>query len=126
MPQSRTKSHSRTKNRLKLKELLATAPHKTSENLHVFATIALGVVESLEDGVLTAENSVREFFNAENCLVVKNRLKNRTASEIMGRGVQLPDLFDALPAETAHREFQLELKKIRSLSLKLLQRNRIA
>jgi hypothetical protein len=120
MPQSRTK------NRLKLQELVAGMPHKTGEHLRLFATIALGVVESLEDGVLTADNSVREFFNAENCLFVKNRLKNKTASEIMGRGVQLPDLFDVLPAETAHREFQQELKKIRSLSLKLLQRKRMA
>jgi hypothetical protein len=119
-------SQSRTSSSLKLQELVAGTPHKTSEHLRLFATIALGVVESLEDGVLTADNSVREFFNAENCLFVKNRLRNRIASEIMGRGVQLPDLFDALPPETAHREFQRGLKKIRSLSLKLLQRKRTA
>jgi hypothetical protein len=111
---------------IKLHQLMARAPQRSNETLRVFATIALGVVESLEDGVLTAESSVREFFNAENCLFVKNRLKSKTASEIMGRGVQLPDLFDLLPAETAHREFQRELKKIRSLSLKLLQPKRIA
>jgi hypothetical protein len=110
----------------KLQQLVAGTQRKTSEQLRVFATIALGVAESLEDGVLTADNSVREFFNAENCLFVKNELKNKVASEIMGRGVQLPDLFDALPAETAHREFQRELRKIRSLSLSLLQRKRIA
>jgi len=116
---------SRTKNSLKLQELVAGAPYRSDENLRLFATIALGVVESLEDGVLTADNSVREFFNGENCLFVKNRLKNKTAAEIMGRGVQLPDLFDALPAETAHREFQRQLRKIRQLSLKLLRRKRI-
>jgi hypothetical protein len=108
----------------KLQHLMARTPHKAGEQLRVFATIALGVVESLENGVLTAENSVRDFFNAENCLFVKNRLKDKVASEIMGRGVQLPDLFDALPPETAHREFQRELEKIRSLSLRLLQRTK--
>jgi hypothetical protein len=31
--------------------------------------------------------------------------------EIMSRGVQLPDLFEALSAEEAHREFQHELER---------------
>jgi hypothetical protein len=38
----------------------------------------------------------------------------------MSHGVQLPDLFDALPGEQAYREFKHELAKIRSLCLKIL------
>jgi hypothetical protein len=39
----------------------------------------------------------------------------------MSRGVQLSDLFDALPATTAQREFQRELAKMQSLCLTLLE-----
>jgi hypothetical protein len=39
----------------------------------------------------------------------------------MSRGVQLPDLFDVLPTEEAHRELQRELVTMRSLCLKLLE-----
>ncbi len=42
----------------------------------------------------------------------------------MSRGVQLPDLFEALPVEEAQREFQHELQALRSLCFKLLQRRR--
>jgi hypothetical protein len=108
----------------KLKQLVAGAPPKGAYQLRVFATVALGVVDSLENGVLTAEDSAREFFNAENCLFVERRLKNKVASEIMGRGVQLPDLFAALGPKTARQEFHRELNKIRSLSLILLQRKK--
>jgi hypothetical protein len=38
----------------------------------------------------------------------------------MSRGVQLPDIFDALPPEAAQQEFLKELALIRSLCLKLL------
>jgi hypothetical protein len=33
----------------------------------------------------------------------------------MGRGVQLADLFDVLPVEEAHREFQHELQAMKVL-----------
>ncbi len=42
----------------------------------------------------------------------------------MGRGVQLPDLFEALPAEQAQRECQRELAAMRAACLKLLERRR--
>jgi hypothetical protein len=44
----------------------------------------------------------------------------------MSRGVQLPDLFDALPAEQAQREFNRELAALRNLSLELLGQKRSA
>jgi hypothetical protein len=39
----------------------------------------------------------------------------------MSHGVQLPDLFDLLPADEAHRQFQHELATMRTLCLKLLE-----
>jgi hypothetical protein len=69
---------------------------------------------------------LRIFFNAENCLFVRQHLREKIADEIMSRGVQLPDLFDALPIEEAHREFQRELATMRSLCLKLLGEKRLA
>jgi len=35
--------------------------------------------------------------------------------KVMSHGVQLPDLFDALPADEAHRQFQRELATMRAL-----------
>jgi hypothetical protein len=42
----------------------------------------------------------------------------------MSHGVQLPDLFDILTAEEAHRQFQHELEIMRRLSLELLEASR--
>ena len=44
----------------------------------------------------------------------------------MSRGVQLPDLFDALPAEEAQQEYQRELAAMHSLCLKLIEDQRAA
>ena len=43
----------------------------------------------------------------------------------MSHGVQLPDLFTCLPAEEAQREFLHELETMRSLCLKLLDKERV-
>jgi len=66
------------------------------------------------------KQAVRYFFNAENGLWIRKRFKKSLADQIMGHGVQLPDLFEALPVEEANREFQRELATMRSLCLKLL------
>ncbi len=71
-------------------------------------------------------NAVRFFFHAENCLFVRQRLRDRTADEVMSRGVQLPDLFEALPVKEAQREFQRELATVRSLCLTLLAEKQLA
>jgi hypothetical protein len=47
-------------------------------------------------------------------------LRDKTADAIMSHGVQLPDVFDVLSREEAHREFQRELATMRDLCLKLL------
>lgn len=91
-----------------------------------FALLALGVVESVSSGLLSATDATRTFFSADNCLFVRHGLKNRMADEIMGRGAQLPDLFDALAADEAARELREELRAIQDLCRALLQRKPLA
>jgi hypothetical protein len=95
-------------------------------NLASFAILALGVTESLSAGVLSATDAVEDFFNGDNCFFVDQMLHHDAANEIMSRGVQLADLFDALPHDAAQREFQSELTSIRAQCLALLRTERLA
>lgn len=92
----------------------------------IFAVVALGVVDSLSAGSLTPTEAIKAFFHAKNCRFVRSKLRDKRADEIMGRGVQLADLFDAMPIEEAHREFQQELASMRALCQELLEAQRIA
>lgn len=89
--------------------------------LDAFAVINLGLVESMRDRVISPDDAIPRFYNAANCLFAHRKLKNVVADDIMGRGVQLSDLFDALPPATAEREFAAELNAMRKLCLKLLR-----
>jgi hypothetical protein len=91
-----------------------------------FATITLGVVELLANGSMSASDAVRQFFNADNCLYVRNHLKDKVANRAMSHGVQLPDLFDALAVEETQREFLHELATIKALCIKLVESQRAA
>ena len=91
-----------------------------------FALLCLGIIESLTNGLMSVTDALRLFFHAENCLFVRKHLKEKIADQIMSHGVQLPDLFDALPTEEAQREFQREVTTIHSLCLKLLEDKQIA
>ncbi len=86
-----------------------------------FALLSLGAIESLVSGAIRASDSIRILFHADNCLFVRERLRHEDADEVMSRGVQLPDLFDTLPAEEAHQEYQRELAAMHSLCLKLIE-----
>jgi hypothetical protein len=110
--------------RMNLQPVLKGQPAMT--RLPTFALLVLGIVESISSGVLSAGDAVEQFFTAENCLYVRQSLKNKSADEIMSRGVQLPDLFDALSADEAARELREELRAIQELCRHLLQRKRIA
>ena len=72
---------------------------------------------------MTAEEAIKAFYNAENCLFVRREIPNKTADAIMSRGAQLADLFAILPAPEARREFYAEVEAIRSLCLKLLSKS---
>ena len=108
--------------RIELKELLADGSRTRAEQVEIIALLNLGVLESLSHGLLSAADALRTFFHAENCLFVRQQVRNRTADEIMSRGVQLPDLFDTLPPLAAQREFQHELAKMHALCLSLLEK----
>ena len=111
---------------ISLKTLLFEAGRAPDRQLALFALISLGVLESLSNGLMSATDAVRLFFNGENCLFVRQSLSEKMADEVMSHGVQLPDLFEALPTEEAHREFRHELAIMHSLCLKLLEEERLA
>ncbi|HXH11051.1 MAG TPA: hypothetical protein VNP04_14965 [Alphaproteobacteria bacterium] len=106
---------------ISLKTVLSASGETQAQQLRLFALLNLGMIESLANGLISVTDALRVFYNAENCLFVRRQLREKTADEIMSRGVQLPDLFAALPTEEAHREFQRELATMRSLCLKLLE-----
>ena len=99
---------------------LSTTMKDVHEPLVVFALLNLGLAQSLGSGVMTPEAAVETFYHGDNCLFVQRGIRNRVATDIMSRGAQLADLFAALPAAEARREFYAELEAIRSLCLKLL------
>jgi hypothetical protein len=113
-------------NTMSLQTLLAASGGTPAPQLGLLALLTLGILESLANGILSTTDALRVFFHTENCLFVRKQLRDKLADAIMSHGVQLPDLFEALPPEEAHREFQRELATIRSLCLKLLETQRLA
>lgn len=103
---------------------MATTSQDQAERVALFALINLGLIESLANGVLSAAEVVRQFYFADNCVYVRNILKDKTADCVMSHGVQLPDLFEVLPTDQAQRAFLHELAAMRSLCLKLLEKRR--
>ncbi|MBX3001984.1 MAG: hypothetical protein KF893_25895 [Caldilineaceae bacterium] len=112
-------------NGIDLENLLSNVPNRR-QKVSSFALLCLGIIESLAGGALSATDALHQFFHTQNCLFVRKHLQDKLADELMSRGVQLADLFDALPVEDAQREFQRELAAMHSLSLKLLEEKRIA
>ena len=88
------------------------------------ALYALGIVQSLASGVMSAVEVIQFFYNAENCLYVRKHFGNKEANAVMSHGVQLADLFEFLSAEEAMREFFHELETIRTLCVSLLASRR--
>jgi hypothetical protein len=107
-----------------LDALISAASQHRAARLAIFAVVNLGFVELLANGLMSAAEAVRRFYNVENCLFVRKVLKDKTADRVMSHGVQLPDLFDVLPSEEAQREFLHELATMKSLCLELLERER--
>ncbi len=108
----------------KLESLLSLVDQSREDRLAAFAVFNLGLVESLASGAIGATAAVRDFYHYENCIYVNEKLKDKFAARIMSHGIQLPDLFDALPIEEAHREFSRELAAMRALCLKILENAR--
>ena len=91
--------------KIKLKSLLGGATTSERQALEAFAVLNLGLIESLRSGTISANDGVVRFYNAANCLFVRRKMKNSLCDEIMSRGVQLADLFDALSPASARRQF---------------------
>ena len=104
--------------------LLSDQRGSRAQRLEFFAIVNLGIAQSLASGALTPVEAVQRFYHSANCLYVRRTLRSKEANDAMSRGVQLPDLFDALDGEEARREFYHELEVIRTLCLKLLARGR--
>jgi hypothetical protein len=105
---------------MQLEPLLAAAGVDRDEELKLFARLIVGVIEELDQGLISASEAVRSIFHAENCLFVHKHFRKGLPDRIMSHGVQLPDLFDALPSELAYREFKHELATMRTLCLRIL------
>ena len=107
-----------------LEDLLSAASQDQADRLALFAYVNLGFIESLANGLIGATEAVSRLYFYDNCLFVRKVLKDKTADRVMSHGVQLPDLFDVLPTEEAHREFLHELSTMKALCLKLLESRR--
>jgi hypothetical protein len=105
---------------------LARITSGQDQPLALFAVTSLGIIESRVGGSLTPTQTTAAFFHGKNIRFVKSKLGDKRAAEIMGRGVQLADLLDALPVEEAHREFQHELQAMKTLCNELLEAERAA
>lgn len=103
---------------------LSAAKGATAQQQEFFALLNLGLVQSLASGVVSPTEAVERFYHAENCLYVQKHVRQKAAHTLMSHGVQLPDLFESLPAEEAQREFYHELEIMRSLCLQLLEKKR--
>jgi len=91
-----------------------------NQQLELFAFLNLGIVNSLFTGILSPSDAIQKFYHAENCIYTKDYFQNELANRIMSHGVQLTDIFDALPPYEAQREYFHELETIKSLCLNLL------
>ena len=105
---------------------LAIIMQRQESPLALFAITSLGIIDSLATGSITPTDATGAFFNGKNVRFVKSKLSDKRASEVMGRGIQLADLFDAMPVEEAHREFQHELQAMKALCRELLEAERVA
>ena len=68
---------------IQLKTVLSEAGNLPEQQLALFALLNLGLVESLAGGSISAADAVRIFFHAENCLFVRQRLRDRIADEVI-------------------------------------------
>ena len=112
--------------KIDLRTLLGSSDKTSEQRLALFAWLSLGIIESLTKGIVTPIDAVRIYFHADNCLFVRYEFGQEIADEIMSHGTQLADIFEVLSTDEAEQEFQTELAMIQSLSLNILERERVA
>ena len=109
---------------LSLESLLPAVTGDASRHLEIFALLTLGILDAMDEGVLSPESARDRFFTGENCLFTKRAMRHADVDAIMSRGVELPDLFDALPYDEALREAKVEIASMRAACLRLLDAQR--
>ncbi len=67
-----------------LESLLSQATD-TRQRVASFALLCLGAIESLVNGAIRASEAIRLLFHANNCLFVREHLKDEAADEVMSR-----------------------------------------
>ena len=110
---------------LSLASLLTEMADVPSRHLEVLALLTLGILDAIESEVLTPDAARHQFFTGENCLFVRETLRSAEADSIMSRGVELPDLFEALSHDVATRESHKEIAAMRAACLRLLGNERL-
>jgi len=105
---------------LSLEAMLPAMTDDASRHLEIFALLTLGVLDAIEGGVLSPEASQHRFFTAANCLYARHALNHPDVDAIMSRGVEIPDILEALPPEEAAREVPVELEAMRAACLRIL------
>lgn len=88
--------------------------------LTTFVLLNLGLIDLLRSGEIKPVEGAARFYHAQNRLYVRSKLNNELCDEIMGRGAELPDLFDALSKSAARRQLTVELNRMRKLCFRLL------
>jgi hypothetical protein len=104
--------------------ILSATKGTIAQQQELFALLNLGLLQSLASGVVSPTEAVERFYHGENCLYVQKHFRQKATHTLMSHGVQLPDLFESLPAEEAQREVYHELEIMRSLCLQLLEKRR--
>jgi hypothetical protein len=62
---------------MRLESLLAAAGGDRAEELKLFARLMLGVIEELDQGLISATDAVRSVYNADNCLFVRKHFREK-------------------------------------------------
>jgi hypothetical protein len=91
-----------------------------SQKLAVFAGLNLAMLSSIDSKGAALADVTAGFYHAANCLYIRRAVKDKAANELMSRGIQLADLFEALPRRQAEAELKHELSAMRAICYKLL------
>lgn len=110
---------------LLLESLLPSGKDDMSRQAEVFALLALGVLDAFEGGALSPDSARKRFFNGANCPYTHRALNRPDVEEVMSRGAELPDLFDALSLDDATHEAQEEIAAMRAACLRILTAERL-
>lgn len=115
-----------TKSQINLRTMIPSPGTDLSGARAAFALIALGVIETIELGLLDTESAIPFFFHADNALFVRKEMRDKLAADVIGRGLQLSDLFTVLEPADANRALREQLAAMRAACRSLLGKAKLA